>query len=88
MTLDELLARGFDESERDEEENTISVKCSCCAALVINGVPCHERGCPNQTRECDECGTQIPGSQRICESCANPEEFESDDFEEDEQEDD
>lgn len=23
------------------------VKCDQCEALVINGVPCHEQGCPN-----------------------------------------
>lgn len=88
MTLDDILARGFDRSELDEDDNTISVKCSYCDALVINGVPCHERGCENQTHECEECCTQIPASQRICEDCANPVFFESADFEESEQEDD
>lgn len=29
------------------------VKCSQCEAIVINGIPCHELGCPNLPR-CDK----------------------------------
>ena len=34
--------------------------CGSCEALMINGVLCHERGCPeswqDEVRECNECG--------------------------------
>jgi hypothetical protein len=40
---------GFDKSYSDD--GAVSIKCSQCAALVINGVPCHERGCPNIKKE-------------------------------------
>ena len=23
------------------------VRCDCCQSMVVNGTPCHERGCPN-----------------------------------------
>lgn len=32
----------------------VRIGCSQCEALVINGVACHERGCPNQVREREE----------------------------------
>lgn len=48
-TLDKLELDGFDQCEVDEihDEMTVSVGCSQCEALVLNGVPCHELGCPN-----------------------------------------
>jgi hypothetical protein len=45
-----LRARGFDLSRYDPRDQTWSVRCSGCEALVINGHPCHERGCPNEKR--------------------------------------
>lgn len=45
-------------------------KCDQCQQIRINGIVCHEIGCPNQTHECRECETQIPLKQRYCESCA------------------
>ena len=42
-----LRRQGFDRSRYDRSERTTHVRCSQCEALVINGVPCHERGCPN-----------------------------------------
>jgi len=45
---------GFDDSEYDEDDERWSVRCSQCEALVINGVPCHEHGCPNQHRHNEE----------------------------------
>lgn len=71
--LAELLAYGFDGSqilESDAEKPAVYVKCSQCAACAINGVPCHEKGCPNSTRECRECETRIPACDRLCDSCA------------------
>ena len=48
---EQLHEQGFDMSEYDEEDEACRVGCSQCEALVINGTPCHERGCPNQVRE-------------------------------------
>lgn len=55
--MDELLERlhgeGFDFSQvytDDDGNEAVSVRCSQCSALVINGVACHETGCPNQRR--------------------------------------
>ena len=50
--------------------------CDSCDALVINGLLCHEFGCPNITynNECDNCGVLFKTSNKnysICsESCA------------------
>lgn len=54
----DLLARGFDGST--QWGKGAHVKCSQCKALVINGVACHERGCPNIVPECRECGSLDP----------------------------
>lgn len=67
-TLAYLLARGFDGSTRDGKY--CHVKCSQCAAAVISGVAAHERGCPNMTRECEECDARIPARHRYCDECA------------------
>lgn len=37
----------FDKSSYNREDKSWTVGCSCCKALVINGVPCHEIDCPN-----------------------------------------
>jgi len=42
---------GFDRTEYDRSDNMYRVRCSQCEALVINGIPCHERGCPNERKE-------------------------------------
>jgi hypothetical protein len=52
----QMVARGFDLSRAVPFERGVRVRCSACAALVINGVPCHEHGCPNRPRTCPECG--------------------------------
>ena len=71
--LSTLLALGFDSSyERDDEPGQYKVRCSQCDALVIQGLPTHERGCPNRTHSCEECGELIPVRRRVCDSCANP----------------
>jgi len=54
--------------------------CDSCEAVRINGVLCHERGCPDawrdQTRECRECGCDFVPEDRhqvyCSESCAVP----------------
>lgn len=59
-TIAELHRRGFDLSRAVPFERAAIVQCSQCEALVINGHPSHERGCPNKPRECRECGALVP----------------------------
>src|SRR5271170_814608 len=54
--------------------------CEQCQALRVNGVPCHEPGCPDAWRDrdvdCFECGCPFrPESRydRTCPDCLNPE---------------
>jgi arginyl-tRNA--protein-N-Asp/Glu arginylyltransferase len=67
--LDKLRARGFDRS-RYLGAKLYRPQCSQCAALVINGVPAHERGCPNMTHECKGCNARVAARQIYCEDCA------------------
>ena len=46
-----LRRLGFDETYYDRQDRAYVVRCSQCEALVINGIPCHEHGCPNERRE-------------------------------------
>lgn len=77
--LELRLAHGFDASEVEQlgdgppYDYGTRVRCSACQVVRINGIPCHETGCPNQTHECAECEALIPRGYRLCESCANPE---------------
>lgn len=50
MTTQKLKRAGFDLSEKVRGEPRFRVRCSQCQAMCINGVPTHERGCPNQRR--------------------------------------
>ena len=50
--------------------------CQSCEALMINGVHCHETGCPDAwrdyRRECAECGCDFrpeTREQRYCSPC-------------------
>ena len=53
------------------------MRCDSCEVLVINGLRCHETGCPDswrdETRQCRWCGSAfepIERDQRECdESC-------------------
>lgn len=47
--LKSLRQLGFDETKRSGQG--YRVRCSQCQAMVINGVPTHERGCPNAPRK-------------------------------------
>jgi hypothetical protein len=85
-TVSQLEALGFDLTT-DTGEGTLNIRCSRCEALAINGVPCHESGCPNQvhTYRCFECGCDVhmkgrphPLKTLLCEDCANPEPHDSD----------
>ena len=42
-----MVALGFDLSRAVPFERGVRVRCSQCEALCINGIPTHERGCPN-----------------------------------------
>lgn len=52
----QLLDAGFDRSFIWEHDGIlrISVKCWQCEAMNINGIPCHEFGCPNKVNEEEE----------------------------------
>ena len=61
---------GFDKSHEGKPGEGITVGCSQCEALCINGVPTHETGCPNATKECKGCDERIPARGRnYCASC-------------------
>lgn len=49
--LASLHAGGFDMS-CILREGYLKVRCSRCDATFINGIPCHETGCPNTVYEC------------------------------------
>lgn len=62
-------------------------KCDQCEQLRINGIVCHEIGCPNANKtwdkerqqwiryiECRECGSEVEEGE-VC-SCSQPEEEE------------
>ena len=73
--LDSLYAKGFDASYalgRDycgRFSKAVRLMCSQCEACVINGVACHETGCPNETHECHGCNAIVPRRVRYCEEC-------------------
>lgn len=46
-----LRRRGFDETTYDRGSGYYRPRCSQCQVLVINGVACHETGCPNERRQ-------------------------------------
>lgn len=68
--IQELEARGFDACG-PLDTGGIRVGCTQCEALVIQGTPCHERGCRNAMRECSGCNNLIPALKfrRFCEDC-------------------
>lgn len=49
VSLGTILRRqGFDETTYDRRDQSYRPRCSCCSVMVINGIACHETGCPNQ----------------------------------------
>ncbi len=59
------------------------MNCGQCEMLSINGVPCHERGCPNmgarwdgerwiKQRECFECGCTVDADAECCNGEPEP----------------
>ena len=49
--------------------------CDGCSPVVIQGLFCHEIGCPeawrDETRECRECGAKFHPSERHQQHCAD-----------------
>lgn len=45
-----LRERGFDTTKFNRTTQEYTVGCSQCVAVVINGIACHETGCPNQSK--------------------------------------
>lgn len=50
MTLEQLERLGFDKCDQAPQGKHVRVGCTQCNAAVIQGVPCHEKGCPNARR--------------------------------------
>ena len=49
------------------------VMCDQCEAMMINGVLCHEHGCPDawkEIRECRECGREFKPESREDQFCS------------------
>ena len=67
MTLAQVIDLGFDDATKTGRY--IKVKCSQCASSAINGIPCHEHGCPNQTFECLGCNARVSRRRQYCEDC-------------------
>lgn len=81
---------GADEPEEDYDDQPIHPGCDQCQMLNINGVNCHEHGCPNKNKhwdqereqwiayfECPECGDQIEVGESC--NCLDPVEDEAED---------
>lgn len=56
-----------------------AARCQSCQLARINGVLCHETGCPDAWRgraaTCFRCGCEFTPDtrfQRVCEDCLNP----------------
>lgn len=50
------------------------MKCNSCEVLYINGIKCHEQGCPDawrdEVRECKWCGQKFVPENRFQEFCS------------------
>lgn len=49
--LADCESSGFDNCHIADDDRGVSVDCSQCDAVVVNGIPLHETGCPNIPRE-------------------------------------
>ena len=70
-TLQSLRSRGFDLVYHVPFTKQYHVGCSQCEALAINGIACHETGCPNRPSACRECG-QLYASAEHAWRCCQP----------------
>jgi hypothetical protein len=65
---------------RNGDEISLSCGCDGCSPSMINGVLCHESGCPDAWKDrpvsCFECGCQFYRTesihQRNCSDCSEP----------------
>lgn len=62
-------ALGFDTTEHIPFSARYRIQCSRCTPFVVNGVPIHERTCPNESKECDGCNSRVKASLRYCDDC-------------------
>lgn len=50
------------------------MRCESCQVLYVNGVRCHETGCPDawkdEVRECKECGGEFEPSASRQQTCS------------------
>lgn len=60
---------GFDLSTWCLADRAHSIRCSACAAIVVNNTPLHERGCPHDTHECAGCNARVPANVKYCGDC-------------------
>ena len=67
MTLHEVIELGFDGSSKNGK--FVRIRCSQCEAVFINGIPCHETGCPHTRYACKGCDT-ILDYNGYCEDCS------------------
>jgi hypothetical protein len=51
---EQLRKQGFDQTTYDRSTKYYTPKCSQCEALVIQGMACHETGCPNAKTHDDD----------------------------------
>lgn len=68
--LQRFINQGFDLTVFNRSTRKYRIRCSQCQYLVINRVPCHEFGCPNQKYECKNCNAIVPRQGRYCQDCA------------------
>ncbi len=64
--------------EYDKAQRAARIHCDSCQALMINGVFCHETGCPNTKKrwvdgewvkvyECLDCGSEVLDGETCCQ---------------------
>ena len=51
------------------DEYAVRVRCDQCEACAINGLACHETGCPNEMHECKGCNARVSRRGSYCEDC-------------------
>ena len=69
---------GRDKYRNGDELKSAFGSCDGCSPSIINGVFCHEQGCPDAWKDrkviCDECGETfypIEYYQSVCTDCQN-----------------
>ena len=67
MPLSTYIQRGFDGTTKARAGRFI-IRCSQCSATIINGLACHEAGCPNEKYECQGCNEQLD-YRGYCQDC-------------------